>query len=414
MKAVIAVIVMASILVVIMPVEVEGIRISSIDDAYIGEEVTISGVVVTVSSNVETCNVHTYEPGDTSILTIDDGSGTIQVCSDTRAFQTGERLMVSGMYAGGGIIYAAKLSTYVEHGYKDISVAELKGFSEYYYDHSVRVKGEVKRIELTPGKTKLRIEDDTGAIDVDYGVEIEDIRINEEVIVEGKFYRNMIYAVAVEPKYKKTVQSSPEHEQPKAILTAPPDPKPTPETPTPAPTLTPTPTPTATPTPTSASAANTGLSPPLYPLLIFASVIVMIIVTLISFKMKRFKVKWEMPKTICKKIAGKAICYWGNKQNQQVANDAGHMEIINSENVTIGDSTLTNNGEDAFPAYTSNSRIENVTVSKNYYGFDLHRSSNSILINDTANTINRNGIRRDYSSKNLVLTDNVSNRTFYI
>lgn len=378
MKAINAVLMALILVILIMPAGVEGIRISSIDDAYIGEEVTISGVVVTVSNNVETCNVHTYEPGDTGVLTMDDGSGTIQVSSGgTRAFQTGERLMISGIYAGGGIIYADKLSPYVEHGYKDISVAELKGFSEYYYDHSVRVKGKVKRMELTPGKTKLRIEDDTGTIDVEYGVEIEDIRINEEVIVEGKFYRNMIYAVAVEPKYKKTVQSSPEQEQPKAILTAPPDPKPTPETPAPAPTLTPTPTPTVTPTPTSVFAANTWLSPPLHRLLSFASVIVIIIVILIFVKKKRLEVKWEIPKTICKKIAGKAICYWGNKQNRQVANDAGYTEIINSENITIEDSTLTDNGGGVFSAYTSNSRI-------------------------------------DYSSKILTLTDNVSNRTFYI
>ncbi len=281
MKGIIAVLMALIFVVSIMPVGVEGVRISSIDDAYIGEEVTISGAVVTISSSVETNNVHTYEPGDTSILRIDDGSGTILVCSDKRllSFQMGERLMVSGIYAGGGIIYADKLSLYVEHGYKDISVAELKGFPEYYYDHSVRVKGKVKRIELTPGKTKLRIEDGTGTIDVEYSGEIEDIKINEEVIVEGKFYRNRIYAVAVEPKYKKTVQSSPE--QSGALSTGPSSPKPSPETPTPAPT--PTPTATPTPTPTSASAANTGLSPPLYLLLIFASVISVIIVGIFSF-----------------------------------------------------------------------------------------------------------------------------------
>lgn len=285
MKGINAVLMALILVILIMPVRVEGIRISSIDDAYIGEEVTISGVVVTVSNNVETCNVHTYEPGDTGVLTMDDGSGTMQVSSSgARVFQTGERLMISGIYAGGGIIYADKLSPYVEHGYKDISIAELKGFSEYYYDHSVRVKGKVKRMELTPGKTKLRIEDGTGTIDVEYGVEIEDIKINEEAIVEGKFYRNRIYAAAVEPKYKKTVQSSPE---------------PTPETPTPTPTPTPTATPTntPTPTPTSVSAANTGLSPPSHLLLIFAVVIPVVIIGMfIYLKMKRFEVTWGVSK----------------------------------------------------------------------------------------------------------------------
>jgi DNA/RNA endonuclease YhcR with UshA esterase domain len=283
MRTIIAVLMALILIVSIMPVE--GIRISSIDDAYIGEEVTISGVVVTISSNVETFNVHTYEPGNTNILTIDDGSGTIRVCSDTKLFspQAGERLMVSGIYAGGSIIYADKLSPYVVHGYKDIYVAELKGFPEYYHDHSVRVKGKVKRIELTYEKTKLRIEDDTGTIGVEYRGEIEDIKINEELIVEGTCYRNRIYAVAVESKEKKTVQSSPE--QSEAPSTGPSSPEPTPETPAPTPTPTPaaTPTPTPTPTPTSASAPNTGLSFPLYLLLIFAVVISVIIVGIFSF-----------------------------------------------------------------------------------------------------------------------------------
>ena len=341
MKAVIVTIVMATIFLSVMPGGVVGMRISSIDDAYIGEEVMITGVIVTVSSNVETCNMHTYESGDTSILTVDDGSGTIQVCSsgDTSLFQIGERVMVSGIYAGGGIIYATKLCSYVEHGYKDVSVAELKAYSEYYYDHSVRVKGEVKWIELTPGKTKLKIEDGTGTIDVEYGGEIEGIRINEEVVVKGKFYRNMIYAVSVESKARETAQSSPERSgSPSAVSSTP---KPRTETPAPTPTPTPTPTltPTPTPTPTSAPAVNTGLSPPLYRLLILASVIALIIVILIAHRKKRFEVGWELPKTICKNTAGKVTGYWSKRHKQRVANDAGSdcVEIINSENVTMDD-----------------------------------------------------------------------------
>ena len=341
MKAVIVTIVMATIFLSVMPGGVVGMRISSIDDAYIGEEVMITGVIVTVSSNVETCNMHTYESGDTSILTVDDGSGTIQVCSsgDTSLFQIGERVMVSGIYAGGGIIYATKLCSYVEHGYKDVSVAELKAYSEYYYDHSVRIKGKVKRIELTPGEMKLKIEDGTGTIDVEYGGEIEDIRINEEVVVEGKFYRNMIYAVSVESKARKTTQLSPERSGSPSTVSS--TPKPRTETPAPTPTSTPTPTLTPTPTPTQASApaANTGLSPPLYRLLILASVIALIIVILIAHRKKRFEVGWELPKTICKNTAGKVTGYWSKRHKQRVANDAGSdcVEIINSENVTMDD-----------------------------------------------------------------------------
>lgn len=278
MKEIIAVIVVASVLLLAMPAG--GIRISSIDDAYIGKEVTVSGVVVTTSSNVETSNVHTYEPRDTSVLTIDDGSGKMRVCGDERlfSFQQGVRILVRGIYAGEDIIYADTVSTYVEHGYKNLSVAELKGFSEYYYDHSVRVEGVVKRIELTPGRTKLRVEDATGTIDVEYRREVGDIKLNEEVIVEGKFWRDMIYAVSV--RANETAPSSNEHSEAPGLVSSSPEAS----TPTPVPTPTPTPVPTPTPTPTPTLTSNNGAPSLLYLLLLGATVI---IVGLLGFLMIR-------------------------------------------------------------------------------------------------------------------------------
>ncbi len=185
----------------------------------------------------------------------------------------GEHVTVKGLYAGGGIIYAENLSPCVEHGYKDVSIAELKGFSAYYHDHSVRVEGNVRRIEHIAGRTKLRIDDNTGTIDVDYGNEIEDIKLNEAVIIEGKFCRDRIYAVSIEPKYKKTGQSGPERSSGMTVSSIP-----EPQTETPAMSA---PTTTAAPalTPTSASAPGNDIASHLYLLAVFASGIVMIIVT---------------------------------------------------------------------------------------------------------------------------------------
>ena len=186
------------------------IPISSIkDDTHIGKEVTVSGVVVTISSNTDPASILIHEPGDTSILTIDDGSGTISVSSDPRLFKfhEGERITVMGLYAGGNLIYADRLSKSIERGYKDITVAELEECRECYYDASVRIKGKVARIELSSEKTELAIDDDTGTMDVEYRGELVNIRINDDVVVEGKFYRSWIYAFTVERITNQTVSN---------------------------------------------------------------------------------------------------------------------------------------------------------------------------------------------------------------
>ncbi len=226
------------------------IRISSIEDSYIGKEVTVSGVIITISSNIEPSTstevgIQTYEPGDTGVLTIDDGTDTIFVSSDPRLLEKiykGQSITVTGIYAGKsgieedkGIIYADKVSADIEHGYKDVTVKELEDFPEYYYDDSVRIKGIVIRIEIMSGETGLEIDDGTGTMDVEYRAEMGDIKIGDEVIAEGKFYRNKIYAFAVKAKRPEPEES--------------PGPSPSPS-PSPAPSPTPTPTPTNETTPT--------------------------------------------------------------------------------------------------------------------------------------------------------------------
>lgn len=250
------------ILTLAIPVDadtsVDEIRISGIDDSSIGEVVTVSGVIVAISSNIEPSTskdtgIQTYEPGDASILTIYDGTDRIFIISEPwilEKFAVGEKIAVTGIYAGRGgiakaegkgIIYADTVSLGIESGYKDVTVKELKDTPKYYYEDSVRIKGNVIGIELTSGETELVIEDDTGTMDVEYGAEIDDIKRGDEVVVEGKFYwKNKIYAFAV-----KTSKQAPEVEsRPTPGPTPGPSPSPTPgsqvnETPMPAPSPTP-------------------------------------------------------------------------------------------------------------------------------------------------------------------------------
>lgn len=224
------------------------IRISSIDDSYIGKKVTVSGVIVAISSNIEPSpstdnGIQTYEPGDTGVLTLDDRTDTIFVSCDPRLLEElykGQRVMVTGIYAGKDIIYADTVDDDVAIGYTDVTVKELTDFPQYYFDDQVRIKGNVTRLEITSGETELEIDDHTGTMDVKYRAEIEDIKIGDEVVVEGKFYRNKIYAFAV-----KAQKQEPEPE----------------ETPGPGPSPTPIPSPSPTPTPTNETTPTTSPTP---------------------------------------------------------------------------------------------------------------------------------------------------------
>ena len=251
------------------------IRIDSISDKQVGYEVTISGVIVAISNNIEpskeeTVGIQTFEPGDAGVLTVDDGTGTILVSSDPRLveeFYKGQRVMVTGIYAGkvgdNGLIYADTVSTDVWAGYKAVTVKELTDFPEYYYAQSVRIQGNVTRMEFTRNETDLTVDDQTGAMDVEYRAELETITVDDEVVVEGKFYRNKLYAFTI-----RAPVSEPE---------VTPEPRPTP---TPTPTLTPAPTSlTPTPQPTEEE------SMPIYYIVLIIAIVAVVGVVL-SFRVR--------------------------------------------------------------------------------------------------------------------------------
>jgi len=296
------ILIMAMTMATVMPIvnAEEEIRISSISDSLIGKEVTVSGVIVALSNNIEPSTsteggIQTYEPGDTGVLTIYDGTDTIFVSSDPgllEKFYEGQRVMVTGIYAGKdgitetkGIIYADAVSTDREGGYKDVTIKELKEFPEYYYSKQVRIKGTVTRIEIISGETELEIDDGSGSgtMPVEYRAEIEDIKIGDEVAVEGKFYRNKIYAFAVKAEMQKP--------EPEPEKTPEPGPSPSPSpisTPTPAPT----PTPSPSPTPVEAGGVSIGMFHlPLY------LVVIIIAVAAVAGVFIAFKVReWLMLK----------------------------------------------------------------------------------------------------------------------
>jgi len=214
--------------------------ISQINDSDVGRELTVSGIISAVlytnsSSSSSSCTARTYEPGDAVFLTLHDNSGYVLISVDPELWNAnlseGEKIMVTGIYAGNsshngmkGTIYASKIRTFTQL-YRDRKIKELLNSPEDYFQADVRIIGIIKRIEIEPDKMVLGIDDGSAQIDVLCHTERGNISIGDEVVVEGEFMRNMIYAFAIQVQKQK------------------PEIKPLQPTPSPIPTATPTPTP---------------------------------------------------------------------------------------------------------------------------------------------------------------------------
>jgi parallel beta-helix repeat protein len=98
-------------------------------------------------------------------------------------------------------------------------------------------------------------------------------------------------------------------------------------------------------------------------------------------------------------VDGKPIYYWVGREDQQIPDDAGFVGVVNSTNITVKDLTLTKNGAGMLSVYTTNSRIENVTISDSDRSISLRDSSNNMLINNKG----RIGLR--FSSNNVLMNN---------
>lgn len=231
------VITVSAMLILILPaVNAADIRhISEIGEPHVGKEVTISGTITAISNNIETDNVQTYEPGEAykeiilvfihndkiktyavgevaAILMLDDKTGKILVSVEPlllkKPFLEGQKVVVTGLYAGNanmpdvkGLVYADRVYPYMELGYRAVTVKELLDNPLLYFQSPVCIEGNATQIVLAAGKTDLKVDDGTGTIDVLYRKELDDLKIDDWVILEGEFQRKTIYAFTVTPEH---------------------------------------------------------------------------------------------------------------------------------------------------------------------------------------------------------------------
>ncbi|MEJ2241398.1 MAG: NosD domain-containing protein [Candidatus Bathyarchaeota archaeon] len=100
-------------------------------------------------------------------------------------------------------------------------------------------------------------------------------------------------------------------------------------------------------------------------------------------------------------LEGKPIIYWVNQHDKTVPSEAGYVALVNCENLTIQNLTLSYNAEGILLAHTKNSiiiqnRLENMGTGIRFYG-----SSNNIII---GNDIINNGYGLHFSGGGFLST----------
>lgn len=105
-------------------------------------------------------------------------------------------------------------------------------------------------------------------------------------------------------------------------------------------------------------------------------------------------------------VNNRPVYYWVNEHDKPVPPDAGYVGIINSTNIAVKDLTLTENGEGVLFAYTKNSIIENVNISKCWSGIYLFQSADNLIRGNRVEANLYFNIDLLYSSRNTIYHNN--------
>ena len=111
-------------------------------------------------------------------------------------------------------------------------------------------------------------------------------------------------------------------------------------------------------------------------------------------------------------VNGKPIYYWVNENDREVPDGAGYVAVVNSNNITVKDLSLTNNGQGVLFAYTADSNVENINTLSNYIGIYLHYSINNNVTSNSVNSNDYHGISLSCSTNNNI-TNNIANSNKY-
>jgi parallel beta-helix repeat protein len=104
-------------------------------------------------------------------------------------------------------------------------------------------------------------------------------------------------------------------------------------------------------------------------------------------------------------VDAKPIYYLVDVQDYVIPTDAGFVGVIHSENITVKNITFSNNSDGVVFALTTNSTIDNVTVTNCYHGIHLWNSDQNTITRYYGSQ-NIVGIYLEYFSNNNNITNN--------
>lgn len=79
------------------------------------------------------------------------------------------------------------------------------------------------------------------------------------------------------------------------------------------------------------------------------------------------------------RIDGKPICYWVGQNDKEVPQNAAYVAVVDSDNITVKDLRLSNNGDGVLFFNTHNSLIESLELFDNHRGITLKNSHNNTV-----------------------------------
>jgi len=104
-------------------------------------------------------------------------------------------------------------------------------------------------------------------------------------------------------------------------------------------------------------------------------------------------------------VNGKPLVYLEGELDKIIA-DAGQIILVNCDNITAENLSLSNTDVGIELWKTNNSKIWNNDCSNNRYGLYLHTSSDNNITGNTINSNNYRGIHLDYSNSNIIYHNN--------
>jgi len=117
-------------------------------------------------------------------------------------------------------------------------------------------------------------------------------------------------------------------------------------------------------------------------------------------------------------VNGKPIYYLSNQRDLIIDPltfpDIGYLGIIKSENITVRNLNLTNNGQGILLAYTNNSFIQNLEITSNQIGIHLYCSDGNLIEKCTIANNEVEGILIEHSNGNIIRANTVMNNYYGI